>query len=70
MMTKVKAHLVDIDWPVKLAVENPCVEIELPKLMEPYQITLLQLKGIAVFDYTESLNMDEEWVDKERCYVP
>lgn len=72
-MKKVKAHLVDIDWPVKVAVENPCMEILLkkaPVLMEHYQITLLRLKGISVYDYTESLEMDDEWVDKESCYVP
>lgn len=72
-MTKVKAHLVDIDWPVKLEVQNPCGEIllkETPVLMEPYQITLLRLKGISVYDYTESLGMDDEWVNKESCFVP
>lgn len=72
-MTKVKAHLVDIDWPVKATVENPCSEILLksaPVLMEPYQITLLRLRGISVYDYTESLEMPDEWVDKESCYVP
>lgn len=68
----VYAHLVDIDWPVK-NVQNPCSEILLgkaPTLMEPYQITLLRLKGINVFDLTESLGMKPELVHKESCYAP
>jgi len=65
---KVKAHLVDIDWPVKTV--NPCNEIPLPVLMEPKQITKLRLHGITVFDYSEELDMDEEWVDPESCYNP
>lgn len=66
-MTKVKAHLVDVDWPVKLG--NLCNEINLPVLMEPSQITILRLKGLRVYDYTESLNMDPEIVDKDSCTV-
>lgn len=66
-MTKVKAHLVDVDWPVKLG--NLCNEITLPVLMEPSQITILRLKGISVYDYTESLDMDPEMVDKDSCTV-
>lgn len=65
MTKKVKAHLVDIDWPVK--VSNPCNEIALPILMRPIDITYLRLKGIRVFDYTESLGMEDEWVDPEVC---
>lgn len=63
---KVKAHLVDIDWPVKLG--NPCSKIALPVLMRPIDITYLRLKGIGVYDYTESLGMDDEWVDPKSCY--
>jgi hypothetical protein len=64
--TKVKAHLVDVDWPVKLG--NPCNEINLPVLMRPIDITYLRLKGIDVYDYTESLKMEDEFVDPESCY--
>jgi hypothetical protein len=66
-MTKVKAHLVDVDWPVKLG--NPCGEINLPVLMEPKQITLLRLKGLRIYDYTESLGMESESVDQDSCTV-
>ncbi len=65
-MTKVKAHLVDVDWPIKIS--NPCREIALPVLMRPIDITYLRLKGIGVYDYTESLEMEDEWVDLESCY--
>lgn len=65
-MTKVKAHLVDIDWPV---IRNPCSEINLPVLMEPKQITLLRLKGIRVYDYTESLDLESESVEQDSCTV-
>lgn len=66
----VKAHLVQIDWPVKQANQNPCSEILLPQniLMEPKQITKLRIMGISVFDVTESLGMDPEVVSKELCY--
>lgn len=63
---KVKAHLVDVDWPVKLG--NLCNEIALPVLMRPIDITYLRLKGIGVYDYTESLEMEDEWVNPESCY--
>lgn len=67
----VHAHLVNIDWPVKQSITNPCSEIVLsaPVLMEPAQITLLRLKGITVFDLTESLGMDPELVHKDSCYT-
>jgi hypothetical protein len=64
----VLAHLVMINWPVKNNVVNPCNEISAPVLMEPSQITLLRLKGISVFDVTESLGMEPELVRKEICY--
>ena len=65
MTKKVKAHLVDVDWPVKLG--SLCNEIPLPVLMRPVDITYLRLKGIRVYDYTESLEMDDEWVDPDSC---
>lgn len=65
-MTLVKAHLVDIDRPSTI---NPCNEINLPVLMEPSVITLLRLKGFTVFDYTESLGMEAELVNKNSCYT-
>jgi hypothetical protein len=67
----VHAHLVSIEWPVKYDVTNPCSEIMLPEqvLMEPAQITLLRLKGICVFDITESLGMEPELVQKQSCYL-
>ena len=64
--TKVKAHLVDVDWPIKLG--NLCNEINLPVLMRPVDIMYLRLKGIGVYDYTESLEMEDEFVDPESCY--
>lgn len=66
----VYAHLVTVDWPIRTEIINPCNEIAAPVLMEPWQITLLRLKGIRVFDVTESLGMDPELVRKEICYVP
>jgi hypothetical protein len=62
---KVLAHLVDVDWPVKT---NPCSEINLPILMQPHDVTVLRLRGVQVFDYTESLNMEPELVSRESCY--
>lgn len=66
MTKKVKAHLVDINWPVKVQ-PNPCNEIALPVLMKPIDITYLRLKGIRVFDYTESLGLQDELVDEDSC---
>ena len=68
----VHAHLVSIDWPVQTEITNPCSEIMLLEqvLMEPAQITLLRLKGINVFDLTESLGMEPELVHKKSCYLP
>ncbi len=63
---KVLAHLVDIDH--KRPTKNPCGEINLPVLIEPKNITLLRLKGYEVFDYTESLGMKPELVDKVNCW--
>lgn len=63
---KVLAHLVDIDY--KQPKKNPCGEINLPVLIEPKNITLLRLKGYEVFDYTESLGMNPELVDKVNCW--
>jgi hypothetical protein len=60
-MTKVIAHLVDVEHP---KIKNPCNEISLPVLMEPKEITWLRLQGRTVFDYTESLKMEPELVDK------
>ena len=62
---KVLAHLVDVDWPVKTG--NLCSEISLPVLMEPKDITMLRLRGVDVYDYTESLDMEAELVDKTSC---
>jgi len=28
------------------------------------------LHGITVYDYSEALDMDDEWVDPESCYNP
>ena len=67
MTELVIAHLVDVDWPV--SVKNPCSEISLPVLMEPKEITLLRLRGLSVYDYTESLDMDDEYVKKDSCTV-
>jgi hypothetical protein len=64
---KVAAHLVDIARPIQ---NNPCSEIGLPVLMRPHHVTLLRLRGVTVFDYTESLGMDDELVSPESCYVP
>lgn len=61
-MTKVIAHLVDVEQP---KTKNLCSEIALPVLMEPKKITWLRLQGYDVYDYTVSLNMDPELVDKE-----
>jgi len=66
-MTKVKAHLVDVDF--GNPVVNPCSEINLPVLMEPKQITLLRLKGIRVYDYTESLDLESAFVEQDSCTV-
>lgn len=63
---KVLAHLVDVD--MKKPVVNPCNEISLPVLVEPKTITLLRLKGYEVFDYTESLDMAPELVEKDSCW--
>lgn len=63
---KVLAHLVDVD--MKKPVVNPCNEISLPVLVEPKTITLLRLKGYEVFDYTESLDMGPELVEKDSCW--
>lgn len=60
-MTKVIAHLVDVEHK---EIKNPCNEISLPVLMEPKEITFLRLKGYTVFDYTESLGMTPECVEK------
>lgn len=60
-MTKVIAHLVDVEHK---EIKNPCNEISLPVLMEPKEITFLRLQGYTVFDYTESLCMEPEIVDK------
>lgn len=62
IMTKVIAHLVDVE---SSSIKNPCNEIPLPVLMEPKEITWLRLKGYTVFDYTESLRMEPELVDKQ-----
>jgi hypothetical protein len=64
----VLAHLVMIEWPANRSTVNPCNEISAPVFMEPAQITLIRLKGISVFDITESLNMEPELVGKEICY--
>lgn len=64
-MKKVKAHLVDVKW--NKPTKNPCCEISLPVLMEPKEITLLRLRGFHVYDYTESLNMEDEIVDQDQC---
>jgi hypothetical protein len=70
---KVKAHLVDVDWPLG-AVKNPCGEIPLKwntaVLMEPKHITKLRLLGITVFDYSEELIMGDEFVEQSECYYP
>jgi hypothetical protein len=63
---KVVAHLVDVT--LKTTV-NPCGEISLPVLMEPREITLLRLRGVDVYDYSESLNMEPELVDRDSCRV-
>jgi hypothetical protein len=60
-MTKVIAHLVDIE---SVTVKNPCGEINLPVLVEPKEITWLLLNGYSVFDYTKSLGMEPEIVEK------
>lgn len=70
---KVKAHLVDIHWPVK-AVRNPCGEIPLKwntaVLMEPKQITALRLYGIQFYDHTEERQLAVSLVEKSKCYCP
>lgn len=63
----VAAHLVDVTF--DKSVKNPCGEISLPVLMEPKEITLLRLRGVEVYDYTESLNMTDEFVEKSECRV-
>jgi hypothetical protein len=63
---KVLAHLVDV---TAKHIVNPCNEINLPVLMEPKEITLLRLRGMDVFDYSESLGMSAELVDKDSCKV-
>jgi hypothetical protein len=63
---KVPAHLVSI---TPRETVNPCNEIYLPVFMEPREITMLRLLGLDVYDYTESLGMDAEWVDKDSCRV-
>lgn len=67
MKNLVAAHLVDIF--VNDTIRNPCGEIYLPILMEPKEITLLRLRGVEVYDYTESLGMNDELVDKDECRV-
>lgn len=67
MTELVVAHLVDVDWPVKLG--GLCSEINLPVLMEPKEITLLRLRGLSVYNYTESLGMGDEYVKKDACTV-
>jgi hypothetical protein len=61
----VAAHLVDVTF--NKPVKNPCGEISLPVLMEPKEITLLRLRGVEVYDYTESLGMESELVDRDSC---
>jgi hypothetical protein len=67
MKNLVAAHLVDIF--VNDTIRNPCNEINLPVLMEPKEITLLRLRGAEVYDYTESLGMADEMVEKDECRV-
>jgi hypothetical protein len=70
---KVKAHLVDIHWPVE-AVRNPCGEIPLKwntaVLMEPKQITALSLHGIQFYDHTEERQLEVSLVEQSECYYP
>lgn len=63
---KVLAHLVDVNHK---HIVNPCSEINLPVLMEPKMITMLRLRGVDVYDYSESLGMEPELVDKDSCRV-
>ena len=65
MKNLVAAHLVDIT--INTTIKNPCSEIALPVLMEPREITLLRLRGVEVYDYTESLGMESELVDRDSC---
>jgi hypothetical protein len=67
MKKLVAAHLVDVTF--NKPVKNPCGEISLPVLMEPKEITLLRLRGVEVYDYTESLGMESESVDQDSCTV-
>ena len=67
MKTLVAAHLVDVFF--NIPVKNPCNEINLPVLMEPKEIMLLRLRGAEVYDYTESLGMNDEMVEKDECRV-
>lgn len=67
MKKLVVAHLVDVNF--NTPVKNPCSEISLPVLMEPKEITLLRLRGVEVYDYTESLDMADELVDKDACCI-
>jgi len=62
---KVLAHLVEV---THKQVKNPCGEISLPVLMEPKDITFLRLKGYDIYDYTESLDMNSELVDRDSCW--
>jgi hypothetical protein len=66
MKNLVLAHLVDVDF--KNPVINPCGEIHLPVLMELKEITLLRLRGVEVYDYSESLDMGDELVEKDACW--
>ena len=67
MKNLVAAHLVDVVFDKSF--KNPCCEIALPVLMEPKEITLLRLRGVEVYDYTESLDMSDEFVEKGECRV-
>ena len=61
-MNKVKTHFVDLESP-----DGTCKAMT---FIEPKYISYLILSGWTVFDYTESLDLKPEYVEKESCYVP
>lgn len=60
-MNMVEVHFVDVLLPD--GTERMC-------FMEPKAIAFYRLKGMKIFDYTISLDMEPELIDKGSCYVP
>ena len=62
---KVEHYLCDVRYPDEVK-KNPCGEIALPVLLDKNRILVLQLQGARVFNYTESLCLEPEMLEKEQ----